>query len=97
MLDLTADDSDGLYYLDESLCPSWSTNLLSDCGSWSIARHGKPPISFGLSSLRAHSTSGKTRWTASALKERDLARSRWILIAPIGNWSLRSSCLRFDR
>jgi hypothetical protein len=78
MLDLTADDSDGLYYLENSLAqklihePTVGFRLLVHCQTrqgtnflWAIK-------------LKSPFDKRENSWTASALKERDLARSRWV-------------------
>jgi hypothetical protein len=78
MLDLTADDSDGLYYLDKSLWPKLALEptvglrLLVHCQTrqgtnflWAIK-------------LKNPFDKRENAWTTSALKERELARSRWV-------------------
>jgi hypothetical protein len=78
MLDLTADDSDGLYFLDKSLWPDLvhestvGLRLLVHCQTrqgtdflWAIK-------------LKSPFDKRQNAWTASALKERELARSRWV-------------------
>jgi hypothetical protein len=78
MLDLTADDSDGLYYLDKSLYPKLiheptvGLRLLVHCQTrqgtdflWAIK-------------LKSPFDKRENSWTGSALKERDLARSKWV-------------------
>jgi hypothetical protein len=78
MLDLTADDSDGLYYLDKSLWPKLTLEptvglrLLVHCQTtqgtdflWAIK-------------LKGPFDKRENSWTTSALKERELARSKWV-------------------
>jgi hypothetical protein len=78
MLDLTVEDSEGLYYLDKVLWPKLvheptvGLRLLVQCQTqqgtnflWAIK-------------LKSPFDKRENAWTASALKERDLARSRWI-------------------
>jgi hypothetical protein len=78
MLDLTADDSDGLYYLDQSLYPKLvheptvGLRLLVQCQT----RQGTN--FFWAIKLKSPFDKRENSWTASALKERDLARSKWV-------------------
>jgi hypothetical protein len=78
MLDLTADDPDGLYYLDKSLWPKLvheptvGSRLLVQCQTrqatnflWAIK-------------LKSPFDKRENSWTASALKEQELARSKWV-------------------
>jgi hypothetical protein len=78
MLDLTEGDSDALYYLDKSLWPKLvnestvGLRLLVQCQTlqrtdflWAIK-------------LKSPFAKRENSWTASALKERELARSKWI-------------------
>jgi hypothetical protein len=78
MLDLTADDSDGLYYLDKSLSsklvhePTVGLRLLVHCQTrqgtdflWAIK-------------LKGPFDKRENSWTTSALNERELARSKWV-------------------
>jgi hypothetical protein len=78
MLDLTADDSDGLYYLDKTLWPKLvhestvGLRLLVHCQTrqgtdflWAIK-------------LKSPFDKRENPWTTSALKERELARSKWV-------------------
>jgi hypothetical protein len=78
MLDLTADDYDGLYYLDKSLYPELiheptaGLRLLVQCQTregtnflWAIK-------------LKGPFDKRDNPWTSSALKERGLARSKWV-------------------
>jgi hypothetical protein len=78
MLDLTTDDSDALYYLDKSLYsklvnePTVGMRLLVHCQTrqgtdflWAIK-------------LKSPFDKRENSWTTSALKERDLARTKWI-------------------
>jgi hypothetical protein len=78
MLDLTADDSDGLYYLDKSLWPKLALEptvglrLLVHCQTrqgtnflWAVK-------------LKSPFDKRENAWIASALKTRELARSRWV-------------------
>jgi hypothetical protein len=78
MLDLTADDSDGLYYLDKSLWPKLALEptvglrLLVHCQT----RQGTDFL--WAVKLKSPFDKRENAWTASALKTRELARSRWV-------------------
>jgi hypothetical protein len=78
MLDLTADDSDGLFYLDKSL---WSKLALEPTVGLRLLVHCQTRQ--GTDFLWAIKLKGpfdkrENAWTTSALKERELARSRWV-------------------
>jgi hypothetical protein len=78
MLDLTADDSDGLYYLDQPLYPKLvheptvGLRLLVQCQT----RQGTN--FFWAIKLKGPFDKRENPWTTSALKERELARSKWV-------------------
>jgi len=78
MLDLTADDSDALYYLDKSLWPNLvqeptvGLRLLVHCQTRQLTNF------LWAIKLKSPFDKRENSWTASALKERELARSKWI-------------------
>ena len=98
MLDLTSDDSEALYYLDKSLYPKLvneptvGLRLLVQCQTrqganflWAIK-------------LKSPFDKRENSWTASALKERELARSKWIRHRSNRELcNIRSPGLRCDR